>query len=516
MYVFLQHGLRQPGPKYFTMKKTFFTALLLAAFFANAQQNNTLLNADFWKKSPDITAVQSEITKGANASELNPNAFDPTVLAINNDAPLSTIKFLLEQQGNGVNKITHDGRTYLHWAAYKGNVELVDYLIHKGYDINLEDSHGNSPLAFAASNGLANIQVFENFFKAGIAPKKKYANGATLLMLCAPNDKELKVTNYLVSKGLSVKDTDNNGATVFDYAARTGNLDNLKSFLAKGSKATGNALIIAAQGARRSSNTIEVYRFLVEEQKLKPAFTSKEGYNVLHYLVRKPNQSEIITYFLEKGAEVNQPNLDGNTPFIIAAGGKDLQTLRLLLPKVKDINAVNSKGQSALTNAIASGSTEIAALLIDSGANINITDKSGNNLTYYLIESYRPERGPQGKSNEQDDFDSKLNLLKVKGFNVSMPQKDGSTLLHLAAAKNELALFAKLDGIKIDINAKNAAGLTALHRAALTAKDDAVLKYLVGAGANKALKTDLDETAYDLANENEYLKKNNISIEFLK
>lgn len=504
------------GAKFFTMKKTFFTALLLSALFANAQQNNTLLNPDFWKKSPDVSSVQAEISKGISPSELNPNAFDPTVLAINNDAPLSTIKFLLEQQGNGVNKITHDGRTYLHWAAYRGNGELVDYLIGKGFDINLEDSHGNSPLAFAASSGQPNIKVFESFFKAGIDPKKNYANGATLLMLCAPNDKDLTATNYLVSKGLNIKDIDENGATVFDYAARTGNLENLKSFLAKGAKATGNALIIAAQGARRSSNTIDVYKSLIEGQKLKPGFTNKEGYNVLHYLVRKPNQVEIITYFLEKGTDVNQANTEGNTPFIIATGGKDLQTVKLLLTRVKDINVVNSKGQSALTNAIASGSSEIVTLLIDNGANINITDKSGNNLAYYLIESYKPEKTPQAKGNDQNDFDSKLNFLKSKGFNFATPQKDGSTLYHLAAAKNDVALFKKLDGIKIDINAKNAAGLTALHKAVLTAKNDAVIKYLLSAGADKSIKTELDETAYDLAKENEYLKKNNTSIEFLK
>ena len=72
------------------------------------------------------------------------------VMAINNDAPAATIKFLLEQPGNEVNKSTHDNRIYLHWAANKGNVAIVEYLIAKGSDINLEDSKGETPITFAA------------------------------------------------------------------------------------------------------------------------------------------------------------------------------------------------------------------------------------------------------------------------------------------------------------------------------------------------------------------------------
>ena len=62
---------------------------------------------------------------------MNPSAFDPVTLAINNGASNDVVKYLVEYKGNEVNKVTHDGRIYLHWASSKGNVELVEYLIEK-------------------------------------------------------------------------------------------------------------------------------------------------------------------------------------------------------------------------------------------------------------------------------------------------------------------------------------------------------------------------------------------------
>lgn len=519
------------------MKKLVFLAsFVVTTVSVNAQNRNTLLQSDFWRQKPTVEVVKAEIAKGNNPAELDGRSMDPTSLAINADAPFETIKFLLEQEGNPVTKGTHHSRTYLHWAAAKGNIELVKDLLSRKSDPEKGDSYGTPVVAYAASTGQANTAVYDTFFKLGSDPKKKYTNGANLLLLSIAADKDLKLADYFISKGLSFKDTDAEGATAFDYAARSGNIEFLKTVLAKGAKPTNLALYYASQGSRMSSASLELYKYLVEDLKLNPSATNKEGNGVLHSIVRRPNQIEIINYFLAKGVDVNKANEEGVTPFMNAAAGRDLAVVELLAPKVKNINAVNKKGESALTEAVAHGSSEVVSYLISKGANVKVEDVAGNNLAYYLIESYRPAGRPGGPGPggaggpggqrpagpsaapqaQKDEFAEKLTLLTSNGLDVTAPQKDGSTLYHVAIGRLDLGLLKKLNDLKVNVNAKNKEGVTVLHRAALISKNDEVLKYLISIGADKAIKTEFDETAYDLASENKFLSEKNISVNFLK
>lgn len=491
------------------MKNISLMIALLAAGLVSAQKGNSLLDQGFWKKNPDVATVKAEIEKGNDPSALNSSAFDPTTLAINNGAAIDVVKFLIDQKGNDVKKQTHDARTYLHWAAGKGNLELVEYLISKGADINIEDSHDATPLVYAAQGGQTNVTLFESFFKAGLDPKKKYKNNATILMLTIPNDKDLSLTNYLVSKGLSLKDVDSDGNTVFDYAARTGNIANLKTLASKGVKFTPNALLFAAEASRRTSNPIEVFQYLVDDLKIKPTTLSKNKESVLHFIAKKENQSAIVTYFLSKGVDVNLADAEGNTALMNASAGRDAALVNLLLEKGAKVNEANAKGETAIFQAVKSGSVDVINALLNKNASLTVLDKDNHDVAYHLVQNFRAPRGGN------DDFLDKLNVLKSKGVSLQAAQKDGNTLYHLAVAKNDLNLVMKLEGLSININAKNAEGLTALHKAALVAKDDSLLKYIVSLNADKSIKTDFDETAYDIAKENEVLVKNQVNIDFL-
>ncbi|HJD86666.1 MAG TPA: ankyrin repeat domain-containing protein, partial [Empedobacter falsenii] len=181
--------------------------------------------------------------------------------------------------------------------------------------------------------------------------------------------------------------------------------------------------------------------------------------------------------------------------------------INLFLSKSNNVNAVNSNGESALTKAVASGTPEIVTLLIDKGAKTDIKDKEGNNLASYWFNSFKPN---------DETFAQKQEILAKAKIDFKATQQKGSTLLHLAVDKGDNALVKKAIELGVNINAQDEDGNTALHKAALIAKDDQILKTLIGAGAQKNLKTEFEETAYELAAQNEFLKKNNVSIDFLK
>src|SRR5690606_35125470 len=76
----------------------------------NQEKQSTLLGGDFWKTNPTVIDVKAEIAKGNSPSKPNPGSFDPVTMAINNNASLEVIKFLVEQEGNSVHKKTHHSR----------------------------------------------------------------------------------------------------------------------------------------------------------------------------------------------------------------------------------------------------------------------------------------------------------------------------------------------------------------------------------------------------------------------
>ncbi len=497
------------------MKKFIISSFFCAGMLISAQQKSPLSEAKFWEGAPSLKEVKKEVRKGFDFKNTE-GASDPIFAAIMAKASPEVIKYLTDQKGVDIEKKFFHERTYLHWATNAKLYEVVKHLIKKGANLNALDDKGANPLVYACRGGNITPEILELYIKNGFDISQKYPQleGADLLLLCIGQDKGLKITDELISKGLSLQVEDKKGRGAFYYAALVGdNVENLRTLVKRGVKYDSSALLAVAEGAHKVTNGVQPYLYLIGELKLDPKITNVQGETLLHIVARKPKQEEVINYLLSSGADASRKDKNGNTAFMLVCGGKSLSIVKQLFPYCRDINAKNANGETALLNAVKTGSTEIVNFLLQKGASLRTTDAKGNSLAFVLVDSFRvPKKGRQADK----DFLPKLLLLQEKGLNFAQPFRDGSTVYHIAAAKNNLDFIRSLSPIKADINAKNNDGLTALHKAALVAKDDQILKYLISLGADKKIKTDLDETAYDIAKDNEALAHQNIDLSFLK
>ncbi|WP_066222495.1 ankyrin repeat domain-containing protein [Formosa haliotis] len=493
---------------------------ILGAFLAlgtlvQAQENNAFLNREFWGAKPSVETVDLKIKEGNDPTQLNGSSFDPVAYAILQEAPNATIKHLLGIKGNDVNKLTHDGRTYIFWAASKGNIEIMEYLLKHGAKTDILDNHGYSILNFAAAGGQKNTKVYDLCLANGANLKTDLDHhGANALLLASQRDTDFSLINYFTSKGLDLNSKDADGNGIFNYVAKSGNIKMLNQLIEKGvdyktlNNEGGNAMIFASAGGRRgNTNGLDVFKFL-ESKGIKANVKTTKGLTPLHGLASGSKDIAVINYFLDKGVDVNQADQNGNTPFLNAASRNNLEIVTLLQKHVKDVNLTNKKGESALALAVQGNTTDVVSFLIEKGADVQVVDASGNNLTAYLIKSFSPKK--------EAEFNAKLALLTAKGLDISKPQANGNTLFHLALDQNQFELLNLAKQNKVDINAENNEGITPLLKSAMSSKDDKVLKFLLDNGADKSIKTEFDETAYDLAQENELLKANNVNINFLK
>ncbi|MEM9884837.1 MAG: ankyrin repeat domain-containing protein [Bacteroidota bacterium] len=495
------------------MKYKFLIIVFLLPVFLMAQSENEFLGRDFWKSNPDVAAIKAKIEAGNDPVELNDYFFDATTYAILENVSMETMKYLLSLEGNEIDKNTHDGRNYLLWAAYKGNIELMKYLIEKGSDVNLVDDHGYNLICFAAVGGQQDLALYDLILANGIDVKSTNRSGANALLLLAATIKDKAVIDYFTGKGLSIHDTDEDGNGMFNYAAGRGNIDLMKQLIEMDvehqslNKKGENAILLASQGARRFSNPLETFEFLADLG-MEVDIVSWEGKTPLHNLAYSTKDMAVIDYFIEKGVNVNQVDQDGNTAFLNAARGNNSALAEKLIGEVKDINYTNHEGRTALHYAVMRNSEALFDMLVEKDADVKIEDQAGNNLWYHIFKAYR--------SNNSAAFDKFAAAAKAHQLNATAQFEGGNTLAHLAVQKNASQLLEAALDMGVDINQRNEEGLTPLHLAAMKATDEALLAALLSHGADKTILTDFEESAFDLATENELLSEKNVNIEFLK
>ncbi len=496
--------------------RPFITTFLISFLCVTitAQQNNELLDRAFWRTSPGVEDLKIKIAEGNDPLAMTSAAFDPTVYALLEKAPFETIKYLIDLQGDAATKLTHDGRSYLMWAAYAGQKQATQYLIDLGSDITLVDDHGYAVIPFCATTGMDKQEVYDLLIKNGADVKATNRSGANALLLIAKHlGDDLSMIDYFESKGLELASTDSEGNGLFNYAAIMGNIPLMKKAIEWGlpykeeNTAGGNAMVFASQGYRGSVNGLEVYQFLADKGVAADVVTNS-GQTPLHSIAFRVTDPAVYAFFTERGVDINQADTEGNTMLLNAIRGGNEAIALTYLTQVDDLKHQNKQGHSALTYAVRSNLPKVVSALINEDVPVDMVDEDGNTLAGHLFQTYSAGR--------QDQFEEILALLIAEDLNMQATQQGGDNLLHIAVDKQSPYLIELALAQGVDINAKNDNGLAPLHYAAMKAKDASLLNHLIEKGADTNIKTDFDESVYDLAAENELLKKSGFNPDNLK
>lgn len=107
------------------------------------------------------------------------------------------------------------------------------------------------------------------------------------------------------------------------------------------------------------------------------------------HIVVKQRDIAWLGFLLQSSADANLRDRDGNTPLILAAIGRWTEGLQLLIAIHADIDRRNSSGETALIKAVALNDIADARLLLDAGANPDLTDSSAGRSA----RDYATERG---------------------------------------------------------------------------------------------------------------------------
>ena len=311
-----------------------------------------------------------------------------------------------------------DGSTALHWAVRRDDLETVNLLIRGGAGVKTANRYGVTPLSLACLNG--NAAVIESLLKAGADPNAALPGGESALMTAARTGK-LAAVKALIAHGADVnfKETQR-GQTALMWAA-----------------ADGNTAVVEE---------------LVERGADKRAAT-KGGFTPLLFAVRE-GRTDVVRSLLKSGADVNETWKAGR--------------------------GTGVSGISAMVLAVANAHYELAAIMLDAGADPNAAAQGWTAL-HQITWVRKPGKGDNDPAPEGSGNLSSLDLVRklvAKGANVNarMTRKGnvgrtdlnmiGATPFLMTARTADAPLMRLLAELGADPLLPNADGTTPLLAAA--------------------------------------------------
>lgn len=316
----------------------------------------------------------------------------------------------------GVNIDYQDDRgwTALMDAIMMGRIPVVQRLLKAGANLILEDREGNTAIHIAAMSEEKQIleDVFFELDDKDRIPMLNRQNKARKTPLIAAAEEGTNTAVLFLLKygaGADLNIADDAGLTAIFYALQSDRSRSIiQEFLNKGAKvevdrpnmegSKWSALIWALSRVPSRTENI-VYTILdTPGVDVNVVDDSDDGDDntPLHYAVKDNYSIGLITALLDKGADINARNMNGETP-LLTLGDEDapedelLEKARLLLDRGADINAQDEAGTTPLMLAVIREHVDTVKLLLERGAKKELQNEDGETALNLAQQSQNEE-----------------------------------------------------------------------------------------------------------------------------
>uniref|UniRef100_A0A8C4Y967 Ankyrin repeat and KH domain containing 1 n=1 Tax=Gopherus evgoodei TaxID=1825980 RepID=A0A8C4Y967_9SAUR len=332
------------------------------------------------------------------------------------DGDVNAVRKLLDE-GRSVNEHTEEGESLLCLACSAGYYELAQVLLAMHANVEDRGNKGDiTPLMAAASGGYVDIVKLLLVHCADVNAQSSTGNTA-LTYACAGGF--VDIVKVLLKAGANIEDHNENGHTPLMEAASAGHVEVARVLLEYGAgiNTHSNEFKESALTLACYKGHLDMVRFLLEAGADQEHKTDEMHTALMEACMREVkgvDRTKQAFFWLMRFFNPLNDQGQGRS-----RGGSDghVEVARLLLDSGAQVNMPADSFESPLTLAACGGHVELAALLIERGANLEEVNDEGYTP---LMEAAR------------EGHEEMVALLLAQGANVHATTATGDTALTYA------------------------------------------------------------------------------------
>ncbi|KAF7983630.1 hypothetical protein HWV62_20564 [Athelia sp. TMB] len=318
-------------------------------------RNSTQLDRQLKALPKDLDATYAKIFKESN----EPDALKTLLQAVQT----------LVSNGADVNKAGSESATRpLLIACWEGHLEIVNVLLEKGADVDVNGGQYGTALQAASVGG--HLKIAKLLLENRADVNKVGGTYGSALQIASAGG-HLEIAKLLLEKGADVKIAGGVYSSALQAASKEGHLEIAKLLLENRADVniTGGDYGSALQAASVEGH-LEIVKLLLENG---ADVKFAGGYNGSPLQAASSfDHLEIAKLLLENGADVNIAGGKFGSALQTASLFGHLEIVKVLLENRADVNSTGGEYRTALQAASVGGNLEIAKLLLENGADVNI------------------------------------------------------------------------------------------------------------------------------------------------